>query len=141
MTRPPPTAAAYHPQAAHRPQRNERSSFCAISPKASCGKEKQCQPKVKMHSTIACLKKRHYWPCYQAARRAYHERLVTFQPATYFAKPASISPLVCARFGYVCCVNLPWERKFIAVSIDAASWAWSCSCHVATMLFPIYKTV
>lgn len=77
----------------------------------------------------------------QAARRAYHERLVTFQPATYFAKPASISPLVCARFGYVCCVNLPWERKFIAVSIDAASWAWSCSCHVATMLFPIYKTV
>lgn len=35
------------------------------------------------------------------SRRAYHERLLTFRPATYFAKPASISPLICARFGYV----------------------------------------
>ncbi len=38
MTRPPTAAADTH--AAHRAPRNERSSFCAISPKASCGKEK-----------------------------------------------------------------------------------------------------
>lgn len=36
-----------------------------------------------------------------ASRKAFQQRLQSFRPATYFAKPASISPLVCARFGYV----------------------------------------
>ena len=39
------------------------------------------------------------------SRSAFHKRLCTFSPATYFAKPAIISPLVCARFGYVGIVN------------------------------------
>lgn len=30
---------------------------------------------------------------------AYHRRLSTFQPATYFAKPLALSPLMCAAFG------------------------------------------
>ena len=29
----------------------------------------------------------------------YLERLATFQPNTYFAKPLAISPLMCAAFG------------------------------------------
>ena len=34
-------------------------------------------------------------------RLAYRKRLETFSAATYFAKPAELSPIVCARFGYV----------------------------------------
>lgn len=30
---------------------------------------------------------------------AYQQRLETFRPSTYFAKPPSLSPIVCARFG------------------------------------------
>ena len=30
---------------------------------------------------------------------AYKERLETYQTSTYFAKPASLSPIICARFG------------------------------------------
>jgi hypothetical protein len=29
----------------------------------------------------------------------YHKRLATFRSETYFAKPLSLSPLVCAAFG------------------------------------------
>ena len=35
------------------------------------------------------------------SRQAYESRLQTFRPLTYFCKPTSISPIVCARFGYV----------------------------------------
>jgi C3HC zinc finger-like len=35
------------------------------------------------------------------SREAVQSRLKTFRPLTYFCKPASLSPLVCARFGYV----------------------------------------
>jgi hypothetical protein len=38
---------------------------------------------------------------HQSLREAYEKRLLTFSPATYFAKPPSLSPLVCARLGYV----------------------------------------
>lgn len=40
---------------------------------------------------------------HQRQRQAYGERLASFAAPTYLAKPASLSPLVCARFGYVCC--------------------------------------
>jgi hypothetical protein len=32
-------------------------------------------------------------------RRLFRQRLLTFSPWTYFAKPSSLSPIVCARFG------------------------------------------
>ena len=32
-------------------------------------------------------------------REAYEERLLTFQVTTYCAKPACLSPIVCARYG------------------------------------------
>ena len=32
-------------------------------------------------------------------RRNYEKRLLTFQASTYYAKPACLSPLFCARFG------------------------------------------
>jgi hypothetical protein len=37
--------------------------------------------------------------------KAYRERLRTFSPSLYFAKPASISPVICAARGYVCLVG------------------------------------
>lgn len=46
------------------------------------------------------------------SRGAFHKRLCTFSPATYFAKPAIISPLVCARFGYVKYVNDQGKRVY-----------------------------
>jgi hypothetical protein len=39
-------------------------------------------------------------PAHEARCLAYEERLSTFSPSTYFAKPVSLSPLVCARFGW-----------------------------------------
>lgn len=33
-------------------------------------------------------------------RRAFQDRLETFSPLTYFCKPNSLSPVVCARFGW-----------------------------------------
>ena len=38
-------------------------------------------------------------------RQAYENRLLSFQAATYYAKPACLSPLICARFGYVKCLS------------------------------------
>ena len=35
------------------------------------------------------------------SRKAFQSRLQTFKPLTYFCKPTALSPLVCARFGYV----------------------------------------
>ena len=35
------------------------------------------------------------------SRDAYLQRLRSFHVSTYFAKPESLSPIVCARFGYV----------------------------------------
>jgi hypothetical protein len=32
-------------------------------------------------------------------REAYEDRLLSFKATTFYAKPASLSPLVCARFG------------------------------------------
>lgn len=32
-------------------------------------------------------------------KQDYEDRLLTFHPGTYFAKPACLSPLMCARFG------------------------------------------
>ena len=33
------------------------------------------------------------------SRQAFEERLKTFHSLTYFCKPTSLSPIVCARFG------------------------------------------
>lgn len=35
----------------------------------------------------------------QKERQGYEHRLLTFRAATYCAKPACLSPLLCARFG------------------------------------------
>lgn len=35
----------------------------------------------------------------ERAQKEFRERLATFSPATFFAKPPSLSPIVCARFG------------------------------------------
>jgi len=35
------------------------------------------------------------------SRQAFDERLKTFSPLTYYCKPTALSPIVCARFGYV----------------------------------------
>ena len=34
-------------------------------------------------------------------RQAYEERLRSFQAVTYMFKPSCLSPIICARFGYV----------------------------------------
>jgi C3HC zinc finger-like len=40
------------------------------------------------------------------SREAVQSRLKTFRPLTYFCKPTALSPLVCARFGYVLCFTV-----------------------------------
>jgi hypothetical protein len=43
-------------------------------------------------------------------RLDYENRLLTFQAATYYAKPACLSPMICARFGYVRTLASSFER-------------------------------
>ena len=45
------------------------------------------------------------------SREAVQKRLATFRPLTYFCKPAALSPLVCARFGYVLSSECNVERR------------------------------
>jgi hypothetical protein len=42
----------------------------------------------------------------------YTQRLRSFSSATYFAKPISLSPIVCARFGYVYLLSCIDSRSF-----------------------------
>mmetsp|Transcript_3579 Transcript_3579/g.5930 ORF Transcript_3579/g.5930 Transcript_3579/m.5930 type:complete len:369 (+) Transcript_3579:70-1176(+) len=52
--------------------------------------------KVAVETASAANKKRYIWE----DSEKYLERLATFKPDTYFAKPLAISPLVCAAFGW-----------------------------------------
>jgi len=38
-------------------------------------------------------------PASLSSQQEYEKRLLTFQASTYYAKPACLSPLFCARFG------------------------------------------
>jgi hypothetical protein len=35
-------------------------------------------------------------------RTSFQRRVASFRPTNYFGRPTSLSPVVCARFGYVC---------------------------------------
>ncbi len=45
-------------------------------------------------------------------KKEYESRLLSFRASTYYAKPACLSPLICARFGYVP-VILPYPTLFM----------------------------
>ena len=56
-------------------------------------------------------------------RQEYEDRLLTFQAATYMFKPACLSPIICARFGYVSIQLDPyffvaWKLWFLCLSLD-----------------------
>lgn len=46
-------------------------------------------------------------------RQSYRYRLSTFSPLNFFGKPPSISPIVCARFGYVQCHHLSVPKNVL----------------------------
>ena len=50
---------------------------------------------VETAATDVADKTTHVWEDSQK----YIERLATFRPETYFAKPLAVSPIVCAAFG------------------------------------------
>jgi len=50
-------------------------------------------------SLLSCSQE-HVIKTEERAQKEFRERLATFSPVTFFAKPPSLSPIVCARFGW-----------------------------------------
>ncbi|KAL7516091.1 hypothetical protein ACHAWX_001150 [Stephanocyclus meneghinianus] len=78
----------------------EKSIESTLAEWRSCFDDVDASPVAHDHRTTSAPSRFHEDRRTCRSPEAYHSRLGSFRPETYFAKPSSLSPLVCAAFGW-----------------------------------------